>query len=278
MTIQTVLDKLIAFHPQVDAAHTCDTIKCGDPSQECTGIVITCFASVEVIRKAAELGANLIITHEPTFYGDAEGSAWMENDQVFTAKKQLLEESGIVIWRDHDHVHGDPPMVPVAQRKSTDMIYYGIMRELEWEDYLIGHQRKPLWFDLPKQTVGALAKELCDKLQLHGMRIVGSTDAEISRVFICEHVTGRHDDDIMRQAAEMNADVIIPLEIIDWTLSEYVRDSTQLGMPKAILEMGHFNFEEIGMKHMLRWLPDVIGTDIPMHYVQSGDSFNYYVN
>ena len=35
-------------------------------------------ATPEVIREAAARGANLIITHEPTFFTHADGLAWLE--------------------------------------------------------------------------------------------------------------------------------------------------------------------------------------------------------
>ena len=96
----------------------------------------------------------------------------------------------------------------------------------------------------------------------------------ISSVYICEHVHGdAHDDQIVLNAAK--ADVLIPLEIVDWTVSEYVRDAAAQGQGKAILEMGHFNFEELGMKYMLKWLPEVIHNAAPVYYLQSGDSFDY---
>ena len=133
---------------------------------------------------------------------------------------------------------------------------------------------KPLWFRLPKTTVPALAQELMEKLNLTGVRIVGDANAEVSTVFLCEHVWGdQRDGGLFAKAAD--ADVLIPLEIVDWSLAAYIRDAAQQGKGKAIIEMGHFNFEELGMKHMTRWLPDVIGAEIPVEYIQSGDAFRY---
>ena len=68
MKIQQVIDRILAYHPDLPAGQpTCDGFKSGDPQAECTGIVTSVQASVEVIRKTAELGANLLIVHEPTF-------------------------------------------------------------------------------------------------------------------------------------------------------------------------------------------------------------------
>ena len=51
----------------IDEKKTRDQVLYGETEKECTGIVTTCFASVDVIRKAHELGANLIIPHEALF-------------------------------------------------------------------------------------------------------------------------------------------------------------------------------------------------------------------
>jgi len=270
--ISEIIEKIIAYHPPMDTTRTCDVIKYGNPDKECTGIVVTCFASADVIRKTVELGANFMICHEPVFYNHEDETEWLQDNKVFLAKKKLLDETGVVIWRDHDRIHAGPSN---NNRPHMDGIFYGIMQELGWESYLENYPNKPLLYKLPETTVRELARELIDKLHLNGMRIVGDMDAKVSKVLICQHVFGHRDNEIIEQTDTDNIDVLIPLEIVDWTLSEYVRDSDQLGQPRAILAMGHFNFEEPGMKYMTKWLPEVIGNDVPVHYVQSGDGFQY---
>ena len=40
MTNREVVAKILAYHPQFPAAYAgCDDWKCGDPDEECTGIV-----------------------------------------------------------------------------------------------------------------------------------------------------------------------------------------------------------------------------------------------
>ena len=278
MKISEVIINLIKAHPPIDEKNTIDVVKYGDPNQECTGIVVTTYASIRVIRTAIEQGANLIVVHEPLFYRDADDIGWLEDNSVFQEKRNLLDEGGIVVWRDHDHIHGGPP---AANPKHTDMIYYGIMKTLGWEPYLIGNPKKPLLYDLPETTVGELARWLVEKLHLNGARIIGNSAARVKRVYLCEHISGDnfaghdHDSDTITQAEKGGYDVLIPLEIIDWTLSEYIRDAMELGRAKALIEVGHFNLEEAGMQYLAEWLPSVIGQEIPVVFVQSGDGFAY---
>ena len=68
---------------------------------------------------------------------------------------------------------------------------------------------------------------------------------------------------------------MLPLELIDYTLSEYVKDSAQLGMDRCILAPGHFNIEEPGMKYMEKWLDKALPEKIPFKYVQAGDMYEF---
>ena len=40
MTIQQMIDKIIAYHPDLGERETCDTIKCGDPSAPLAGLAV----------------------------------------------------------------------------------------------------------------------------------------------------------------------------------------------------------------------------------------------
>jgi hypothetical protein len=278
MKISEVISKLCKFHPPVDENRTCDVVKIGNPEQECTGIVVTTYATIEVIKEAVALKANMIIVHEPLFYQDRDSTDWLEGNSVYEEKSRLLEENNIVVWRDHDHIHGGPPS---AKRTHTDLIFYGIMKTLGWERYLIGDEKKPLVYEIPETTLRELSNEVITKLNLNGARIIGDLDAKVHRIFICEHVNGSnfgghdHDSDCITKVENEGYDVMMPLEIIDWTLSEYVRDAVSLGKTKALIEIGHFNLEEAGMKYMAQWLPGVLDDDTPVHFVQSGDAFQY---
>ena len=159
---------------------------------------------------------------------------------------------------------------------EIDHIYYGIMKELGWEAYVQGEQTKPIWFRIPQTTVQELCNILVNKFHLCGARIVGDPNGKVETVFICEHVQGRsHDYEVIAKAKE--ADVMIPLEIVDWTLTEYVRDACQLGINKAIIEMGHFNTEELGMEYMAKQLAKALEEEVPVRFIQSGDTYHYFV-
>jgi len=280
MQIIDVILKMKKYHrgisangEPIDESKTRDKILYGNPHKECTGIVTTCWATVDVIRKAHELGANLIICHEALFWNRGDHTDWLleEGNKTFLGKKKLLDETGIVVWRDHDYIHSGIPY----QGKWVDGIFTGVMKELGWEDYLICDPSRPMLFEFPEVTTAeAVARQWIEKFNLNGMKLVGDKHAPVKKVWICGHIMENNNDSITKIDKE-NIDLAIALELIDYTTSEYIRDSGMLGMPKAILAMGHFNNEEPGMKYMVNYIEEALGESIPCQFVQSGDMYEF---
>lgn len=68
VTAAQAIDRIVKATGAALPANTVDTIKAGDPNAVVTGIVTTFTPTMEVLRKPVAAGANLIVTHEPTFY------------------------------------------------------------------------------------------------------------------------------------------------------------------------------------------------------------------
>jgi len=87
-----------------------DTFKAGDPDTPVTGVATTMMATFDVLKRAASEGANLVITHEPTFYSHEDKTESLEeaNDPVWREKENFIREHRIVVWRFHDHWHMRP--------------------------------------------------------------------------------------------------------------------------------------------------------------------------
>src|SRR5437868_5511051 len=94
-TVQQIIDAIIADIPGAPYAETVDILKLGDPQQQVTGIAVTFLATYSVIQQAIAQNANLIIAHEPLFYNHLDEVGWLENDSVYQAKRQLLQDHHI---------------------------------------------------------------------------------------------------------------------------------------------------------------------------------------
>lgn len=246
-------------------------------NDECTGIVTTCWATANVIRAAHKNGANLIIAHEALFWNHGDHRDWLEKNQnkTYLAKKKLLDQYGIVVRRDHDHIHSGIP-APESPDGWADGIFYGYAQELGWVKYMSHFNGMPIHFDFPKTTTARkIGEHLIDTLHLNGCRIEGNPDTPVKKAIIPFHNFGDAKD-LINLIDHENIDCVLTMEMIDFTLAEYIRDSSMLGKNKTIVQIGHFNTEEAGMRYMIHWLPKAIKTDkIPMTFVQSGDMYHF---
>jgi putative NIF3 family GTP cyclohydrolase 1 type 2 len=268
MKITEVIKNLEAYHSPLDPGRrTCDGVKYGDPDKECTGIGVTCCPTVAMIRKTALMGYNFIICHEPTFFDGWDEVDWMENNTIYRGKTDLLDETGIVIYWDHDRVHNDRP----------DRIFSGLIKMLGWERYAVGDRFFPMQkYIMPEITVREIAKHVMAVMHIDGARIIGDPEMKVTKVGICAHFLGGPMDRTgINQIDSDDYELIIPGEIIDWTLGEYIQDAIALGKKKAVLNVGHFNLEEPGMEYMAGWLPNIIGHEIPVRFIQSGNGFQW---
>lgn len=263
----------------IDEKTTRDKVLYGNIDKECTGIVTTCFASVEVIEKAHALGANLIIPHEALFWNHGDHQDWLQQDQnqVYLRKKALLDEYGITVWRNHDYIHSG---LPDGNGGWYDGIFRGFLHETDLEKYYVHKVGAPVKYrGMPVDIFipeGICVKDLADKIikgaNLNGIRTIGNPETIVHRIAIPMHCIGYADKETIRIINQTNIECLITMELIDYTVNEYMRDGMMLGDKKAILAVGHFNVEEPGMKYMLKWLPEAIATnEIPTYFVQSGD-------
>jgi putative NIF3 family GTP cyclohydrolase 1 type 2 len=246
---------------------TCDQLIEGNAEDEVTGVAATFMATVDVIKRAAKMGCNLIITHEPTYFTGADRLEWLNDDEVYAAKRKLIKDSKMSIWRYHDHMHGG----------TTDQIYAGLLEALGWERYLLKDIPQPHCYEIPQTTVKKLADFLKKTLGMDVIQIVGREDALCRRVGILvgggslglgvEEMPARlmHDERL---------DAIICGEITEWTLSAYAHDAAALGFNKALIIIGHERSEEPGMKWLAKKLQPLL-RGIPVHFLDAGEPFKY---
>ena len=253
---------------------TCDRLMAGNPEQEVTKVVTTFMATVDVIRQAAEIGADFIITHEPTWFTGRDDTEWVQKDPVYVEKRELIEENNIAVWRFHDHIH----------MCQEDGIYRGFEEEYGWGKYKMKSAVKGSLMDrlggcyeIPRTSLKELALFFKDKSKMEVIQIVGNPDMMVERVGVL--VGGGSlglgvEEMPMQLMAESNLDLIICGDITEWTLPAYVRDASQMGMNKGILVLGHERSEEPGMKHLVSWLGSICG-DTQVVFIDSGEPFLY---
>jgi putative NIF3 family GTP cyclohydrolase 1 type 2 len=261
LTARQVIERVQAHVGVPWRSDTVDTFKAGNPDAPVTGIAVTMMATLDVLKRAAASGNNLIITHEPTFFNHldkpddlAEG----ENDPVLAEKRAFIEKHGLIIWRFHDHWHARKP----------DGIQAGMVHALGWEKFQ--DPANEHLFTLPRTTLAELVAAIRVRLGIRAMRVVGDSGMEVTRVAMSPGAAGFGRE--TRTLEMKDVEVLVVGETREWETVEYVADAVSEGKHKALIILGHIPSEQAGMEECARWLKGFI-TEVPVNFVPSLEPF-----
>ena len=257
-TVGQIMDMFIKTVPNAPFASTVDTLKAGSRDIVVAGIVTTMFPTVDVIRKTIELGANFIICHEPTFYNHVDDVSWLQNDEVYQFKADLLKKHNIAIWRNHDYIHSIRP----------DGVTTGVVAKLGWKNY----QNGPNTFLFPVTTLGALIDQLKQKLETPQVRFIGDLNQSIKNVLLMPGAAGGMAQ--IKAIEKYQPDVLVCGEISEWETAEYVRDARAEGRSIALVVTGHIPSEEAGSVFMAEWLEQRLN-HVKITHVVCGNSLSF---
>lgn len=247
----------------------------------CTGIVTCIWATADVIREAHRRGANLVISHEALFWNHGDHTGWLraQRNAAFLGKTALLDECGITVWRCHDYIHSGIPS-PDGDGTWVDGIFWGLAERLGWPRTQsvepLENQAVFLRCELDGRPAREVAEEVVEALGTNGLRIIGDPETPVRKVGLAMHMYGMLDNEMISIMDAEDIDCLLAVETTDYTVLQYVRDSSQEGRPRCIMSCGHFNIEDPGMEYMVRWLPEALGGDAPeASFVEAGDPFQY---
>jgi putative NIF3 family GTP cyclohydrolase 1 type 2 len=258
LTAAQAIAHIQAAIPQQPPPNTVDTIKAGDPATIVTGIV-TCFTdSMDVLRQAVALHANLVISHEPTFYNHRDETTLFINDPVYKEKLAYMQDHHLVIWRFHDQWH----------LRRPDGIGEGFIAAVGWQPYQ--HPNDPFFFTLPPTTVNALAQDLQQKLHARIVRVIGDPSLRVTGV---AYRPGASGEARQVEALERNdVQVLVAGEASEWETVMYTQDAQQQHRPKALILVGHSTSETDGMETAATWLRTLF-PGLPIQYVNSREPY-----
>ena len=255
LSVQQVIDLILKEIPGAPFKQTVDTLKSGDGQQAVTGIVTTMFATIDVIKQTASIGANFIIAHEPTFYGHLDETAWLEGDPVYQFKKSLLQKNNIAVWRFHDYWHTHKP----------DGVLMGVLTKLGWQQYYDADN--PRMIVLPPTTLGTITDHARKSLGIRQVRVIGDRNQVCKRISVMPGAAGGTAQ--IKLLQKEKPDVLIVGEVHEWETAEYIRDAQAMGLPMSLIVLGHAESEEPGMAWLAPWLQPKVGeikvTHIPSH-------------
>lgn len=239
---------------------TVDTFKAGDPDTPVTGIAVTMMATLDVLERAATSGQNLIITHEPTFYNHLDKTDTLEkqSDTVLAEKQKFIADHHLVVWRFHDHWHARKP----------DGILLGMTHALSWEKFQ-NPENEHLYI-LPETSLGALAEQVKQKLNVVALRAVGDRQMKITKIGFLPGAAGSAKQ--IQLLERDDVEVLVIGETPEWETVEYVADAVTEQRHKALIIIGHIPSEQAGMEECTRWLKTFIH-EVPVQFVPAHEPF-----
>jgi putative NIF3 family GTP cyclohydrolase 1 type 2 len=246
---QTLADARIAWRAQ-----TVDTFKAGSPDTEVRGIATTGMATFDVLKRAAALGRNLVITHEPTFYNHNDQTTALENDATYRAKQQFIKDNNLVVFRFHDHAHMLRP----------DPLVVGSARMLGWTPY--ASPTEPRIYVIPETTLRALAADVARRLESRAIRVAGDPDMKVTRIALgpgygVPALTQAFDVAVGGETPESGGN------------AQYIADAAALGQGKGMIVLGHMMSEDFGMREVADWLRGFL-KDLPIDWVTAREPFS----
>lgn len=235
----------------VDPEKTVDTFKAGDPETEVRGIAVGWMSYRWALEKAIELGCNIFITHEPTYFNHHD------NDTVFfrcsgtASKRRFVEESGLVILRCHDLWDQLPGLgIPDSW---ADLL--GFAQPITGEGYF-------RVYDVAGQTAQKIAQQVAQRTKVFGqaaVQLIGPANKPVNRLALG---TGAITP-FIKFIDQYQADLAICSDdgLVYWRDAAIAID---LGIP--LIVVNHAVTEEAGIINLASYLQTQF-TQIPVHHI-----------
>ncbi|WP_018621731.1 Nif3-like dinuclear metal center hexameric protein [Spirosoma luteum] len=261
LTVKQVIDTILNEIPGAPFAKTVDQLRAGSLHQPVSGIVTTMFPTLEVIEKTVRLGANLIIAHETPFYNNEDQTDWLQQDDAYRYKVDLLTKHKIALWRFHDYWHAHKP----------DGIIMGNLMKLGWGELYDADQSRLVTLPKPMR-LDAIVSLVKQKLDIPWVRVVGHEQQVCSRIYLA---FGYMDSKQQIKAIQTyKPDLILSGETREWETVERVRDGLLMGEKTSLLVVSHALSEEAGMAYAAQWLAPKL-TGMRISHIASGSPFRY---
>ena len=258
LTAAQVVDRLKANVGVPWRQQTVDNIVAGNGDTPVKGIATTMMATLDVLKRASAAGANLVITHESTFFSHQDTVDQLKNDKTYLHKLDFINKNAMVVFHFHDHWHARRP----------DGINAGMARELGWEKY--ADRENPRLYIFPSTPLIRLVRDIERKLHARTMRIVGDPKLPVSRVLASWGYVSQFPGTNL--IARPDVDVLVAGETREWELVEYVQDMISSGTRKALIVIGHVLSEQSGMKLCADWLKGFIN-EVPVQFIPATEPF-----
>lgn len=196
------------------------------------------------LRHADELGCNLFITHEPTYYNHQDRDASVFDFEIARRKREFIRQTGMAIIRCHD-VWDRVADIGIRDAWAG---FLGFENEIITDDEGDPSQGRPYCgvYQIEPLTARELARKIADKTAEFGqgtVQLIGPENKRVSRAAV-----GTGAITPFRQMFDdLQADVAV---CSDDGFSYWRDGSMAIDMEYPVIIVNHACTEEIGMRKL----------------------------
>jgi putative NIF3 family GTP cyclohydrolase 1 type 2 len=230
---------------------TVDTFKAGDPNTEIRGIAVGWMSYTWAMQEALDLGCNVFITHEPTYYDHYDRDPWVFDLPGVRAKQRFIESNRLVVIRCHDLWD----LMPAVGVLDSWAAWLGLGPAIGGEGY---HRV----YDVSGKTARQLAQHIALRTAAFGQQAVAFVGAGAKPVTRLGLGTGASTP-FLNWIQKYRIDVALTTD--DGTA--YWRDAGYgIDMDVPLIVVNHLVSEEAGVMNLARHLQEHY-PDIPVHHI-----------
>jgi putative NIF3 family GTP cyclohydrolase 1 type 2 len=252
MNTDELREHLLSHAPWVDRDKTVDTVKAGDPTRQVRTVAVCWIASIENLRRAHELGCELLITHEPTFWEHSPEEQHYRTVEPGLTKQNFLRETGLVVLRVHDVWDNWPDLgIRDSWARGLGLSYLVAEDSTRWHGV----------YAIAETTLLGFAQSVADRVQVLGqdsVQVIGDPAMKVSRPAVGVGCGGPDKD-----AIDLGADVLI----VCFDGASYWQKRqrfAELGV--GVITVEHGTSEMWGLENLARYLRETFPS-LKVHYL-----------
>jgi len=157
-------------------AETVDTLKSGQQDWEIGGIAVSWMSFTSALQKAFDLGCNVFITHEPTFYDHYDMDPSILAIPSVRAKRDWIEQHRMAVYRCHD-LWDRLPHIGIVDTWGE---FLGFSNPVASDDYVRVYQIDPQ----PALTLARMVATRLQTLNQPGVQLIGPSTVPVRSVCI----------------------------------------------------------------------------------------------
>lgn len=236
-----------------DPPPTCDGVICGSLDTPIRSVMVCWMLTSANVQRAQALGANAILTHEPTFYTHWDLQRQYDNAPYVAARRDEIDKLGWLVYRVHDCWDLFPDY-GVADRWAAALALGPRLGEKSGT--CVYEYTAPM----PQPD---FARRMAAALGVEGVRLAGP-DRPVKRVALGVGAWGGWHH--LLAGADLGADIFVTGETCEWQVVRYAGDAD---LPMMVV--GHNDSEEPGLKGLADWLAPQVS--VPVRYVRTDSCY-----